>query len=99
MKNTIGLYSVTVMILLAACNNKKASNEVAAAQQKDEVAKTIIASKYDNTIDPRCGMEVTDDMTDTLQYEKYVLGFCSPDCKDYFKKNPKDHIAEAKLKK
>lgn len=99
MKKIIGLCSVTLLILLAACNNQKADDKVAANQQKDEVTKTIVASKYDNTIDPRCGMDVTDDMTDTLHYEKYVLGFCSSDCKDYFKKNPKAHIAEAKFKK
>jgi YHS domain-containing protein len=99
MKKIIGLGSVSVMILLTACDNKKAEDKVEAAQQKVVVEKTVLASKYNNTIDPRCGMDVTDDMTDTLHYEKYVLGFCSSDCKDYFKKNPKAHIAEAKLKK
>jgi YHS domain-containing protein len=99
MKKIIGLGSVSVMILLTACDNKKAEDKVEAAQQKVVVEKTVLASKYNNTIDPRCGMDVTDDMTDTLHYEKYVLGFCSPDCKDYFMKNPTAHIAEAKLKK
>ena len=99
MKKIIGLYSVSVMILLSACNNKKATKEEEVDQQKDKTEKNVVSLKYNNTIDPRCGMDVTDDMTDTAHYEKYVLGFCSPDCKDYFMKNPTAHLAEAKMKK
>jgi YHS domain-containing protein len=52
----------------------------------------------DNKKDPTCGMPVTAGISDTAHYENKVLGFCSPECKNEFAKNPKANLAAAELK-
>jgi YHS domain-containing protein len=52
----------------------------------------------DNKKDPTCGMPVTAGISDTAHYENKVLGFCSPECKNEFLKNPKASLAAAELK-
>ncbi len=64
----------------------------------DSLKKYDIAM-VDNKKDPACGMPVTAGIGDTSHYEGKVLGFCSSECKDSFKKNPAALIAAAELKK
>ena len=61
--------------------------------------KTYLVSLVNNKKDPTCGMPTTAGISDTAHYEKYVLGFCSSECKAEFLKNPKANIAAAELKK
>jgi YHS domain-containing protein len=65
---------------------------------------TSVASAYSvdmlsNQKDPSCGMPVSAGISDTAHYNKYVLGFCSSECKAEFMKNPTAMLAAAELKK
>lgn len=62
-------------------------------------SKTYDIAMVDNKKDPACGMPVTAGIGDTAHYDGKVLGFCSSECKDSFKKNPAALIAAAELKK
>jgi YHS domain-containing protein len=44
-------------------------------------------------------MPVSAGISDTAHYNKYVLGFCSSECKAEFMKNPTAMLAAAELKK
>ena len=61
--------------------------------------KTYAVGLVDNKKDPTCGMPVSAGISDTAHYKKYVLGFCSKECKDEFLKNPKASLAAAEIKK
>lgn len=61
--------------------------------------KTYDIALVDNKKDPACGMPVTAGIGDTAHYDGKVLGFCSTECKDAFKKDPAAMIAAAELKK
>jgi YHS domain-containing protein len=52
-----------------------------------------------NGKDPVCGMPVTAGISDTAHYQGNVLGFCSPECKAEFVKDPAALIAAAEIKK
>jgi YHS domain-containing protein len=51
-----------------------------------------------NKKDPTCGMPVTAGISDTAHYKDKVIGFCSTECKDEFKKAPDANIAAAEIK-
>jgi YHS domain-containing protein len=38
--------------------------------------------------DPVCGMSVKNGFSDTAHYDGKIIGFCSPGCKEEFKKEP-----------
>ncbi|MDZ7877087.1 MAG: DJ-1/PfpI family protein [Saprospiraceae bacterium] len=50
--------------------------------------KAFKAMKFDNKKDFICGMPLTTDIADTVNYKGKVYGFCTPSCKEAFKKNP-----------
>lgn len=60
-------------------------------------AKTYAISLVNNKKDPSCGMPVSAGISDTAHYEKWVIGFCSTECKNEFLKNPKANIAAAEI--
>lgn len=53
----------------------------------------------DNIKDPSCGMPLAAGVEDTLHYGGKVYGFCSDECRDEFKKNPKELAKNAVMKK
>ncbi|MDR2122969.1 MAG: YHS domain-containing protein [Flavobacteriaceae bacterium] len=56
---------------------------------------TLLADvKVVNEVDPICGMSVSEHLKDTLTYEKKLYGFCSSNCKEKFKENPKNFVRE-----
>ena len=99
--------------LISACGNKTTTKEEAAensnkvadvkyesnTKMQDAEEKTYAVSLVNNKKDPTCGMPVTAGIHDTAHYEKYVVGFCSKECKDEFLKNPKAGLAAAELTK
>jgi len=90
-------------LLFVACGNPSSEATVndttAATMAMDTIlTKTYEVSLVNNKKDPTCGMPVTAGISDTAHYEKYVLGFCSKECKDEFLKNPKAAIAAAEIK-
>jgi YHS domain-containing protein len=107
MKNLIGLTLAITCMLLVACSNptsEATTNDTSANMVNDTITNDMMSTKtYDvslvnNKKDPTCGMPVTAGISDTAHYEKYVLGFCSKECKDEFLKNPKAAIAAAEVK-
>ena len=103
MKKIIAVTFISTSILFVACGNPtteaSVSDTAAATMAMDTMAtKTYEVSLVNNKKDPTCGMPVTAGISDTAHYEKYVLGFCSKECKDEFLKNPKAAIAAAEVK-
>ena len=104
MKIQIGTSLVMASLFILSCGqtNDKANtssadtNQVAAMDTTLE--KTYAVSLVNNKKDPTCGMPVTAGISDTVHYEKNVLGFCSVECKNEFLKNPKANLAAAELK-
>ncbi|MFM1929089.1 MAG: hypothetical protein RL387_417 [Bacteroidota bacterium] len=104
MKN---LYKITLaasILSLAACGtaNQESANTVdttMAVQQDTTAIPAYTVAMVDNKKDPTCGMPVTAGISDTAHYENKVIGFCSPECKAEFAKNPKANIAAAELRK
>ena len=90
------------MLLNTGCESTPSE---ATRPEKDTTMKgTSAASSYSvdmlsNQKDPSCGMPVSAGVSDTAHYNKYVLGFCSSECKAEFMKNPTAMLAAAELKK
>jgi YHS domain-containing protein len=103
MKKIIGSTLIGGCLIFAACGSPateiNSSDTSTATMAMDTMAtKTYEVSLVNNKKDPTCGMPVTAGISDTAHYEKYVLGFCSKECKDEFLKNPKAAIAAAEVK-
>lgn len=103
MKKIIGSTLIGACLVFVACGSPATevnSNDTSSATMTmDTMAtKTYEVSLVNNKKDPTCGMPVTAGISDTAHYEKYVLGFCSKECKDEFLKNPKAAIAAAIVK-
>ena len=104
-KIIIGLSLVMSALFITSCGNdqvgknQEEKNNVADKSNTTPEQKTYPVSLVNNKKDPTCGMLVTDGISDTAHYEKYVIGFCASGCKDEFLKNPKANIAAAELKK
>lgn len=100
MKKILILLLVTAV--LAACKNNsanKAAQEAADQPPKAMETKAAAATDYSvemvsNKKDPICGMPVTAGISDTALYGGKSYGFCSPECKDEFKKTPLAYMKE-----
>ena len=93
---------IVAILLIIACgqtnNNGAASNNTSTLNNANTSAeKTFAASAVNNKKDPSCGMPVTAGISDTAHYEKWVIGFCSTECKNEFLKNPKANLAAAEI--
>ncbi len=104
MKIQIGTSLVMASLFIVSCGqtNDKANTSSADTNQvatmDTTLEKTYAVSLVNNKKDPTCGMPVTAGISDTVHYEKNVLGFCSVECKNEFLKNPKANLAAAELK-
>ncbi len=103
MKNLIKLCLIAGIIGLVACGGastkQSATTDSAVTVLQDSTTSPVFtAEMVDNKKDPTCGMPVTAGISDTTHYENKVLGFCSPECKNEFEKNPKASLAAAELK-
>jgi YHS domain-containing protein len=102
MKNLITL-SLIASIGFAACGGTQqeqapATDTSMTVQQDTTATVAYTVEMVDNKKDPTCGMPVTAGISDTAHYENKVLGFCSPECKNEFTKNPKASLAAAEMK-
>jgi len=51
------------------------------------------------TTDPVCGIKVEPEKAcSKVEYEGYVVYFCSRNCEEEFKKNPKKYLSKMKKK-
>jgi YHS domain-containing protein len=90
------------ILFLAACQSPT-SKEAMPAPAATAIVPVDSTKHYNialvnNKKDPACGMPVTAGISDTAHYKDKVLGFCSTECKDSFKKNPDAMIASAEIK-
>lgn len=85
---------------LTACNQPKQERvqDATQVQHHEPAPLNFTADQVDNKKDPACGMPTTAGISDTLHYDGKVFGFCSPDCKEGFKADPKSMLAKAELK-
>ena len=101
MKKNIGLICVISTFLISACGNEAVVKKEETVKMEAATEKTYPTSLVNNKKDPSCGMPVTAGIKDTAHYEKYILGFCSEECKkatlDSLQKNPKPVLAAAEI--
>ena len=102
MKIILSACVAVLLVLTFACGqtNTNASNSATSkiAMADTSAEKTYPRALVNNKKDPSCGMPVTAGIGDTAHYEKYVLGFCSTECKNEFLKNPTASLAAAEIK-
>lgn len=86
------IFSCATALFLFSCAEKNTKKEVtepmqeAAASAADKnIYKDVV---FDSKKDLACGMPVTAGVSDTAHYDNKVYGFCSPECKAEFEKNP-----------
>ncbi len=89
--------------IVASCNNQKAPEQptvdtTSQVASMEATETSFPVSMVNNKKDPTCGMPVTAGISDTAHYKDKVIGFCSAECKDEFKKAPEANIAAAEIK-
>ncbi|MBK8712955.1 MAG: YHS domain-containing protein [Niastella sp.] len=88
--------------ILLSCNNKvKKANDTAtqtenSTSMQQAASIHLDASMVDNKKDFICGMPTSAGISDTSHYKGKVYGFCSPECKADFVKEPEKYLAEIK---
>lgn len=101
MKKTITLICTSLSLFITACGNQENEKKEAPIKMESKEEKAYPISLVNNKKDPSCGMPVSAGISDTAHYEKYVLGFCSTECKkaalDSLQKNPKTVLAAAEI--
>ena len=94
---------IGLLVLIAFACNQPPKAEVKyispAIKNKKMSHSKFTPDDVDNKIDPSCMMPLTAGIGDTLHYKGLVLGFCSPECKKDFFKDPAANLALAQLKK
>jgi YHS domain-containing protein len=92
---------IVVTIVLASCNSAEAPTQevvdTTAQTSMEPAATSFPVSMVNNKKDPTCEMPVTAGISDTAHYKDKVIGFCSSECKDEFKKAPEATIAAAEI--
>lgn len=76
-----------------SCDEKK-EIEIHKADDHMIQAANSLNVKVDNTIDPICGMKTEGHVSDTIQYEGKIYGFCSTGCKEEFAKSPEQYLSK-----
>jgi YHS domain-containing protein len=85
MKKIILLFAIAS---LASCDFKVST-------PKDAVhtnAKPKVKTRFVNEKDMVCGMDVTDEYTDSVIVDGAKYGFCSPTCSNEFQTNTKQYL-------
>ena len=85
-KNKILILAILIFTTIS-CEKKEEIKVHQASEQQMEAAKKIDVQVV-NAQDPVCGMSTAEFLSDTIQYDGEVYGFCSETCKNEFAKNP-----------
>jgi YHS domain-containing protein len=92
---------IVVTTVIASCNNAEVTKQevvdTTAQTSMEPAATSFPVSMVNNKKDPTCEMPVTAGISDTAHYKDKVIGFCSSECKDEFKKAPEATIAAAEI--
>lgn len=87
MKGKILFLSIIVLSSIISCNSNEKDNVM--PNNDKEVLSNV---KVINKLDPVCQMPTSKHLKDTLTYDGKLYGFCSSNCKEEFKANPKNFI-------
>lgn len=96
MKKNIFIF-IAVLFLAACSNNQKKTEEVKAPAPMVETATEPAHYKPEMVVNKKdfaCGMPVSAGISDTCQIDGKAYGFCSPECKAEFLKDPKKYLAQ-----
>ena len=90
------LYSVlAVSVTLGACNQKAATPKADDKMTSESKGVNIKLSQLATNKDLNCGMPLAEgNIADTATYKDKVYGFCSPECKADFLKDPEAQLAK-----
>ena len=90
------LYGVlAVSVALGACNQKSAAPKSDDKMSADSKGVKIKLSELASNKDYNCGMTLEEgSIADTTTYQGKIYGFCSPECKADFLKDPEAHLAK-----
>lgn len=85
------------LLFIAACNQPAETNETKASvpmmpPTKDSAKAALKMLTFDSKTDLVCGMPVRAGVADTLHYKGKLYGFCAPECKEEFLKDPKQFL-------
>ena len=99
------MISIAAVFLLTACNQPKTNtvavqhSDTAMNMHSNHKTEKLFANVvFDDRYDLSCGMPLSAGITDTAHYQKKVYGFCSPECKADFIKDPKKLLSSKKSK-
>lgn len=94
---------IALSLVLLACNSEKKRQPATTIQTADsslvKPAKDFSKLQFDYNRDPVCRMPLTAGIGDTATYKGKLYGFCSPECKGEFEKDPATYIAKMQPKK
>jgi YHS domain-containing protein len=91
MKNSKILAIMVLIFTTVSCEKKE---EIKVHQVNEEQMQTVnkLDVKVVNANDPVCGMSTAEHLSDTIQYNGKIYGFCSETCKNEFAKNPEKYL-------
>lgn len=79
---------LTILIFTIVSCEKKEEIKVHQVDEEQMQAVNKLDVKVVNANDPVCGMSTAEFLSDTIQYNGEIYGFCSESCKNEFAKNP-----------
>lgn len=78
-----------------SCKENSHQHEVKVADEQSVDVTKKLNVKVENALDPVCEMPTADHLSDTIQYQGKVYGFCSAGCKEEFAKTPEEYLAKS----
>ncbi len=82
-------------IALSACNQKASAPKADDKMSADSKGVNIKLSQLASNKDYNCGMSLAEgSIADTATYKDKIYGFCSPECKADFLKDPEASLAK-----
>jgi YHS domain-containing protein len=88
------LFAIIALMGLAACHHKEKleNNPAPVSESKGEKVKIADLASDNDVV---CGMKLEGQpITDTTMYRGKMYGFCSPECKTEFLKDPKTYLTQ-----
>ena len=95
MKKVMWYSILAASVALGACNQKTAAPKADDKMTSDSKMVSIKLSALATNKDLNCGMGLEEgSIADTTTYNGKIYGFCSPECKADFLKNPEAELAK-----
>ncbi len=95
MRKVIFYGLLAISLALGACNQKSAAPKADDKMSSDSKGVNIKISQLASNKDLNCDMNLEEgSIADTTTYQGKIYGFCSPECKADFLKDPEAHLAK-----